>query len=272
MGWIFPIVMTAAAALAMPARATDVKLHGRAVHYNVQGTGPTIIFVHGWTCDETSWSGQVPAFAGRYRVVTLDLPGHGNSDLPARNRFTMKLFSDAVEAVRAAVRADRIVLVGHSMGAVVIRQYALDHPGHVAGLVAVDGPLDIRAISLPPGSLPPMTVEMRGQLVGNMFVPETSAALRERITAMMLGTSQTTAAGASPLMFDPALRSDRTIPAPALTVYAGKPLFPIDPHTREMLPGWQQSQVEGTGHFLMMEKPEAFNRLLADFLDHRARY
>lgn len=272
MRMIFPVVMTAITALATPVQAAEVKLHGRAVHYSAQGSGPAIIFVHGWTCDETSWSGQVPAFAGKYRVVTLDLPGHGKSDPPAENRFSMRLFADAVEAVRKATGAKRAVLVGHSMGAVVIRQYALDHPGHVAGLVAVDGPLDIRPISLPPGSLPPTTIEMRRQLVDNMFVPETPAPLRESITAMMLGTSQLTAAGASPLMFDPAIRSDRTIAAPALTVYAGKPLFPVDPHTQEMLPDWQQDRVEGTGHFLMMEKPEAFNRLLAAFLDHRARY
>lgn len=269
---IFPAAMTAIAVLAAPVQAAEVRLHGHAVHYSAQGSGPAIIFVHGWTCDESSWASQVPAFSDRYRVITLDLPGHGKSDLPEKNRFSMKLFADAVEAVRAATGVKRVVLVGHSMGAVVIRQYALDHPGQVAGLVAVDGPLDIRPISLPPGSLPPMTVEMRRQLVGNMFVPETPAPLRESITAMMLGTSQLTAAGASPLMFDPAIRSDRTVAAPALTVYAGKPLFPVDPHTREMLPDWQQDRVDGTGHFLMMEKPDAFNRLLAAFLDHRARY
>src|SRR5690606_16146848 len=113
----------------------------------------TIVFVHGWTCDETSWAEQVQAFADDYRVITLDLPGHGRSDVPAREDFSMDLFAGAVEAVRAEAGADKVVLVGHSMGAPVIRQYALTHPERVAGLVAVDGPLDLRGID---GFIPPV--------------------------------------------------------------------------------------------------------------------
>ena len=75
---------------------------------------------------------QVPALAKKYRVITLDLPGHGQSRYPKDGKFSMDLFARAVEAVRAEARADRIVLVGHSMGAPVIRQYARLYPQHVA--------------------------------------------------------------------------------------------------------------------------------------------
>lgn len=107
-----------------------------AIHSSVQGTGKTIIFVHGWTCDESGWAAQVAALDRGYRVVTLDLPGHGKSDAPVDGKFSMQLFAKAVEAVRAELGADKVVLVGHSMGAPVIRQYAFDHPEHVAGLTA----------------------------------------------------------------------------------------------------------------------------------------
>src|SRR5690606_12340440 len=53
-----------------------------AIHSTVSGEGRTIIFVHGWTCDETSWSEQVREFMRDYRAVTLDLPGHGKSEAP----------------------------------------------------------------------------------------------------------------------------------------------------------------------------------------------
>jgi pimeloyl-ACP methyl ester carboxylesterase len=50
---------------------------GIQIHSTSTGKGPkTVILVPGWTCDETTWSEQVPALAGQYRVVTLDLPGH----------------------------------------------------------------------------------------------------------------------------------------------------------------------------------------------------
>ena len=58
---------------AAPAAAASVD--GAAIHSSIQGSGKTIVFVHGWTCDETSWAGQVPAFDDDYRVITLDLPG-----------------------------------------------------------------------------------------------------------------------------------------------------------------------------------------------------
>ena len=98
-----------------------------------------MILVHGWTCDESSWDAQVPVLSQKYRVITLDLPGHGKSDPPKDGKFTMTVFARAVEAVRAEAKVDKVVLVGHSMGTPVIREYARLYPKHVAGLVPVDG-------------------------------------------------------------------------------------------------------------------------------------
>src|SRR5262249_40879730 len=94
-----------------------------------------------WTCNETSWSAQVPVFEKDYRVVTIDLPGHGQSEFPKDKPLSLDIFARAVEAVRDEIKADKIVLVGHSMGAAVIGQYAVKYPHHVAALVAVDGGL-----------------------------------------------------------------------------------------------------------------------------------
>lgn len=269
----FILALLLAATLTAPARAAETKADGLTVHYEVTGSGPTVLFVHGWTCDETSWAAQVPAFTGKYRVVTLDLPGHGRSQSPARQQdFSMVLFAKAVEAVRQAVGADRIVLVGHSMGAVVIRQYAFDYPQHVAGLVAVDGPLDVRTFAASVGGTPPMDLESRKALVESMFVPGTTEPLRAQIRKTMFGTPEKTALGAGAAMFDPVIQSDRKIAFPALSVYAGSSVFAGDTKTGEMLTDWRSVQVPGTGHFLMMERPAEFNRLLADFLETRARY
>src|SRR5436189_5513087 len=93
------------------------------------GTGKsTLIFVHGWTCDSTSWASQVPVLSKTYRVITLDLPGHGQSGSPSDGKFSMNLFARAVESVRAEAKAGKVVLVGHSMGAPVIREYARLYP------------------------------------------------------------------------------------------------------------------------------------------------
>src|SRR5262245_16814988 len=135
-----PVLACLALAVCLPASAATVD--GIHLHSSSSGKGAkTLIFVHGWTCDDTSWAEQVPELSKHYRVITLDLPGHGKSGSPKNGKFTMDLFARAVEAVRAEANANKVVLVGHSMGTPVIRQYARLYPQHVAGLVVVDGVL-----------------------------------------------------------------------------------------------------------------------------------
>jgi pimeloyl-ACP methyl ester carboxylesterase len=256
-----------AAAPAAAASVGDIEIHS-----TVQGNGPkTIVFVHGWTCDASSWDGQVPEFAKGYRVVTLDLPGHGQSEAPGADAFSMKLFADAVEAVRAEVGAGKIVLVGHSMGAAVIRQYAFDHPDRVAGLVAVDGPLDMRPMAAFPG-FGPLTLDTRKTVIESMFVPGTTYPLRTHILGMMLASPEATAKGAMNAMLDPKNQSDRKITAPALSIFAGTSNFADDGAILELLPNHKSEKFAGTGHFLMMEDPARFNAALKAFLDQRARF
>jgi sigma-B regulation protein RsbQ len=268
MGRLLPILLMIFT-VAWPAASSSVD--GVKIHSTVSGKGPrTVIFVHGWTCDSTSWNGQVPALSKTYRVVTMDLPGHGQTGLPADGKFSMDLFARAVEAVRGEVGADKIVLVGHSMGAPVIRQYARLYPQRVAGLVAVDGPLDLRQFGRPGGGMPSMTgadgLKNREAMIRTMFTPETPASLQQQILTMMLHAPEATAAGAMDAMFDPALRKDDVMPVPALAVYAGTNKPPNAATIKQVLPRYEATQMAGTGHFLMMEKPDEFNRLLTAFL------
>jgi pimeloyl-ACP methyl ester carboxylesterase len=266
------VLLATLAAVALAPAAYGASVDGIDLYSSSAGSGPTIVFVHGWTCDTSSWREQVPAFEDDYRVITLDLPGHGRSGSPAQGDFSMDLFARAVEAVRAEAGADRIVLVGHSMGVPVIRQYAITYPDRVAGLVAVDGPLDLRAFGAAQGggTPPAMTREMREGMIRGMFVPETPADLQAHILSMMLGTPEATANGAAAAMFDPAIRTADVIEAPALAVVAGTAELPDVAATKAIVPQFEARQVEGTGHFLMMEKPAEFNRLLEEFLQHIA--
>ena len=266
---LFALILAVPAAAPLSAASVD----GLSIHSSSVGAGPTIVFVHGWTCDSSSWTAQVPAFAKEYRVITLDLPGHGQSASPKDGKFSMDLFARAVEAVRAEAGADRVVLVGHSMGAPVIRQYARSYPDRVSGLVAVDGPLDLRGF--PPPQLgqgpPPMSgpegLKAREGMIRSMFIAETPVALQEQILSMMLKAPEATAAGAMAAVFDPSIRWTDVIRVPALAVYAGTAQVPDAKTTKELFPNYEATQIAGTGHFLMMEKPEEFNRVLTAFLD-----
>src|SRR5262245_63618160 len=194
------VVLALTAAMPLSAASVD----GLAINSISTGNGKTtLVFIHGWTCDSSSWAAQVPAFDKKYRVITLDLPGHGQSGSPKDGKFSMDLFARAVEAVRVEAKAQQVVLIGHSMGAPVIRQYAHMYPDHVAGLVAVDGPLDVRPFSaaeLPAGFPPPLTGPegraARENMIKSMFIAETPPALQEHILKMMLAAPEATAVGA----------------------------------------------------------------------------
>lgn len=115
---------------------------GRNVHWASTGKGKTtVVLVHGWTADSSTWRHQVPVLAKHYRVITLDLPGHGQSEAPRDEKYSMDLFARALDAVRRDAKVKKWVLVGHSMGTPVIRQYARLYPESTIGLVLVDGVL-----------------------------------------------------------------------------------------------------------------------------------
>ncbi len=72
---------------------------GTPISYEIFGKGePTLLFVHGWSCDARYWRAQVPVFSKKYRVVVLDLAGHGHSGM-SRIKYTMGSFGEDVRAV-----------------------------------------------------------------------------------------------------------------------------------------------------------------------------
>src|SRR6185295_9952760 len=114
---------------------------GTRVHYKSYGKGrEALVFVHGWCCNLDFWSGQTPFFESKTRVIAIDLPGHGMSDKP-QIAYTMDLFARAVDAVLSDAGVDRAVLVGHSMGTPVIREFYRKYPQKTLALVIVDGAL-----------------------------------------------------------------------------------------------------------------------------------
>lgn len=262
------LLATSAFSPALAAATVD----GIPLHFSTAGKGPrTVILVHGWTCDETSWSEQAPVLAQQYRVVTLDLPGHGKSGFPKDGKFSMDLFARAIEAVRVEVQADHVVLVGHSMGTPVIVQYARLYPRHTTALVFVDGVVTLGA----GGGLNsqqfagPEGRKRRETMIHGMFSASTTTALRTKILQMMLATPESTAVGAMDATNDPAIWKGDVLALPILGIYAEKSGLANRAYMKDHLPHLEYVEIPGTGHFLMMEKPDEFNRLLMAFLSRQ---
>jgi len=261
------------ACLTFAASLSAATVDGIRLHSAVSGEGPkTVILVHGWTCDDRTWQSQVPELAKNYRVITLDLPGHGKSGSPKDGKLSMDLFARAIEAVRQEAKADRAVLIGHSMGTPVIMQYARLYPEHTVALVLVDGsvtlPQSVRGKLLSSAKQFAGSLEAREAMVQGMFSSSTTLDVRKHVLSMISATSAATAVSAMQAFVDPANWKEDVFNQNSLGIYADGTLTAADrEYMRSRFPKLEYINIPGTGHFLMLEKPAEFNRLLKSFLD-----
>jgi pimeloyl-ACP methyl ester carboxylesterase len=267
-----------AALLAAPATATagEMKSHfatldGVKVHYQAGGKGEdALIFVHGWTCNADFWRGQTSAFPSA-RVIAIDLPGHGRSDKP-QVEYSMDYFARAIEAVMRDAQVKRAVLIGHSMGTPVVRQFYRLYPARTLGLVIVDGALRLFA---PKEQMDKLTETLRAnyramapQMVDGMLRPIKDEKLKADIRAAMLATPDYVAISAMTSMADEKVYEKDPIKVPVLAVLAKDPFWQADTEQflRSLAPSLEFHMWEGVSHFLMMDRPQEFNQLLRAFV------
>ncbi|MBP7147912.1 MAG: alpha/beta hydrolase [Acidobacteria bacterium] len=122
---------------------------GVTIVYSVAGKGgPALLFIHGGMADRSFFEAQLDALSDRWRVVALDLAGHGES---GTNRATWGIpqFASDVRAVADAERLERVILFGNSLGGPVAIEAALLLPGRAVGVVGIDTFQDLGQTSSP---------------------------------------------------------------------------------------------------------------------------
>ena len=245
---------------------------GVPISYEVYGSGePALVFVHGWSCDARYWREQVPFFSKKHRVVVLDLAGHGHSGL-SRARYTMESFGEDIKAVTEAVGADKVILIGHSMGGSVIAEAARLMPGRVIGLIGVDT-LENVEYPLTQEEFVKMTAPLREDFqagsrgfVGQMFSTNTDAQLREWILSDMSAAPPAVAMSAMDEMMGQFISGDAAkvfeqVRVPVMSVNGS--LWPInyEANRRHML-SYDAIVLTNADHFLMMDRSAEFNTAL----------
>ena len=254
-------------------RSSFAQLDGMKVHYTDRGKGiDALVFVHGWNCDSTFWKGQVDAFP-QMRVIAIDLPGHGESEKP-KVTYTMDLHARAIDAVLRDAKIERAVLVGHSNGTPVIRQFYRMFPEKTRGLVIVDGALrplgDAAEMEKFIGPMRgPNYREFIGQAVDAMTRPMKNQAARDEIKAHMLDTPQHVAVSEMEgILREEIWRPDK-INVPTLMILAKQPAWNADSEkfARDLIPNIDYQVWEGVSHFIMIDRPNEFNAALATFLE-----
>jgi len=232
--------------------------------------GLPVLFVHGNGSDKSAWEAQLAHLSGKRRVVALDLRGFGKSDCRDDADLTVPGFAEDIESVANALKLDRFVLVGHSFGGAVVTSYAGTHPDRVAGVLYVDPSGDV--------SRTPRE-KLQGWLDNvdkdadytysvqwfHQILEGAAPGVAEKVIASLKASRHEAFAGAIHGLVD-------YDPIPDLKAYHGPRLTVIRESNdtpsslQNLVPDLPSEKFSGTSHWLMMDKPEEFNRILDEFL------
>lgn len=263
---------------------------GLHVHYRDEGRrdAPALVMVHGFAASLQAWEPWRTRLAGEYRVISLDLPGHGLTRAPAGYHASAEGDVALVDELTRNLGVERFVLIGNSMGGAVAWRYALAHPERLRGLVLVDAagwpgqgrngppPLVFQLLSNPAGrallkSIDPTYMTTRGLKAAYLDPALVTPALVARYTDMarapghkdiMLGRNDGPRAGVTAATFA-AIRTptlvmagadDRLIPSADARALAAA------------IPGAKLVVYPGVGHVPMEQIPDRSAADLRAFL------
>jgi pimeloyl-ACP methyl ester carboxylesterase len=240
--------------------------------YDLQGSGPDIVFVHGLTFDRTSWQPIIDRLAGEYRCTAIDLPGHGDSDGPPR---PLDDIAGVLHRLLGELGIERAVVVGHSMGSALTGTYAATYP--VRGVVDVDQPLFVRpfaelvhslAAALRGGDFHTAFEPFRQSIgIDRLPEPERSRILaRQRIRQDLVVGYWDEMLHSTPEQLQARIDDTVTrIQAPFLAVFGHVLDAGEKQHLRRLLPSAEVEEWPDRGHVLHLMEPDRFAHRLATF-------
>lgn len=258
-----------------------VERAGHAIHYEVSGRGDAILFAHSFLCDGSMFAHQVAALQQRWRVINVDLRGHGRSGV-ALTPVDFYDFADDVIAVLDAERIEQAVWVGLSMGGFTALRAALTRPGRVRALVLLDtdagaSPLLVRVRDRlmrgvvralgPSAVIPPMMAIMFGRTT-RREQPALCEAYRQRFLAVGLPSILTVSRAISAR--DDLVPRLAEVDCPTLVVVGEEDAaLPVALSRRLAagIPGAELVVVPRAGHLSALEAPEPVTRAIERFLE-----
>jgi len=254
-------------------------VNGMNLAFTDEGKGPALVFVHGFPLNRATWRKQVDALRASYRIIVPDLRGLGKSET-GDGAITMAQLAEDVHGLLLQLKASPVILVGHSMGGYVALAFAREFSQALRGLVLVatrsgnDTP-DAAAARRATAE----KVKAEGsKIVVDAMAPKMLAStnhdlkMAEQVHAFMARSKPKGVIGA---LLGMAERPDMTsmlagIGVPTLVITGADDTI-IPPTESEKLAkaigGAQFNVIPNAGHLVAFEQPDAFNRVLGDWLN-----
>ena len=230
---------------------------------------PTLVFVHCWSCDKSYWANQIAYFSKKYKVIAIDLAGHGESGL-GRIQWTIENYAKDVKAVVDKDKLNNVILIGHSMGGPVVLAAAELLGNKVKALVTIDTFQDIEQkftqeqIDGFYKSFEKDFVAATKEFVKGMFPTNADSSLVMEIAEDMSSAPPNIALASfrSLFKFDEAANFDK-INIPVRFINSDKYPTNVEAAKRH-IKDFDLKIIKDVGHFLMLEKPDEFNKVLED--------
>lgn len=254
-----------------------INVNGISINYAISGQGPVLVLLHGWTENHNFWKFQIPVFSKDYKVLAIDLRGHGESDKP-KKEYSIQTFADDVYHVLKRLEIKKAIIIGHSMGGMTALVFCLMHSEMVQALILVN----TTCVGLQETGLVPIkeTLKMiqtfgfenvaERFFVQTFFASGTSEELTNWAKSEILKTPQFAVEEALKAIIEHDV-TDRlsAIKVPTLIIHSPQDLA-IGVKMAEIMnakiPNSSLKIIESAGHHSMLEKPEEFNRIVLDFL------
>ena len=260
------------------AEHVPVKNGDVSIAYDLKGSGDTmIVFVHGWAINKEYWRSQEDLFSKRFTTVALDLGGHGQSG-KNRDSWTVYDYANDVIAVINALKASKVILVGHSMSGDVIAAVADSIPSKIVGLIGIDNFKDInttRSKEEQDGIAGFLQIlhsrydsVITSYCYSGLFPPKyPDSALMKNLVKDVLQTDSVVSIKTIEAMIQSSLTEGDRLSKVSLPVHViTSDYAPVNKPVMEKYckAGFKEKVIRGTGHYPMIEKPEEFNQLLTE--------
>jgi 3-oxoadipate enol-lactonase len=250
---------------------------GVGIAWESTGTGDPVLFLHGLGGSLLDWDAQVEAFSAKYRVIRLDVRGHGSSDKPGGSYEVEEFTSDAIAVLRAA-GVSRAHVVGISMGGMIALQLAVDAPEMVKSLVLVNTGPEVKAenfaerLALWQRRILTrfLSMEKFAAILAQRLFPEPGQAAMQAEFRRRWALNDPRAYRESYLALLRWSVADRVpmIREPALVIHAELDYTTLERKERwaKKLPNARIVAIPGGRHAVSMDKAEEFNRVVLGFL------
>ena len=235
-----------------------ILLDSSIVHYEVLGRGRPVIFLHGWVGSWRYWIGSMQVTSTSYRAYALDLWGFGDTAHSPSN-YTLEQQATLLERFLNEMGIGKIALVGHGLGALVGMTFATRLPQSVDRMMAVSCPMDYHAVN------PRFRTATPGELSDWLSSRTSEATIALSDASKADAQAITISLGA--LQAENVFAKFRMLNIPTLLVYGDKdPAITTPDGEFSLSTMTHQIELEGSGHFPMIDETNKFNRLLTDFL------